>query len=417
MKRHDTNEPPHVLVIDTNNPVPRDRRVWLECRALADDGYRVTVICPGRAGLADYEEVDGIPIHRYAAGRKSNAAGSFAADYVTSAWRTFRLSRRIWRARPFQLMQACNPPDTYFPIAAAYKLRGVKFLFDQHDPCPEVYGDRFGRTSGPTMAMLRLLERLTHRTADHVITVNESCRELLLARTSSTPQTLTVVRTGADLARLRRTAADETIRNGRRFLCAYLGIMGPQDGVDLALHAVDHLVHRMGRTDVQFVFMGIGECLEQLQELTRELRIEPWVAFTGYADDATISTVLSTADLGLQPDKKTPFTELCSMVKTIEYLYFGLPVVSMDLTETRRTVGDAALYVAEESPGAYAQAIADLLDDEVQRERMSQHAQARANSDLSWERQKAAYLDVVHALCGRAPAGAVQEDLPVRVTR
>jgi glycosyltransferase involved in cell wall biosynthesis len=387
-----------VLVIDANNPVPRDRRVWLQCRALAADGIRVSVICPGPEPLARYEEIDGVQVHRYRVSRTSSRAGAYLADYVLSLLRTLRLALRIWRRDRFHMIQACNPPDTYFAVASLFRFAGVRFLFDQHDLSPEIYADRFSPASRSLLWVLTALERMSHRSADHVLTVNESCRELLLSRNPTAPERLTVVRTGPELARLRVCAPIDSLRNGRRYLCAYLGVMGPQDGVHLVLQAAHEIVHGMERDDVHFVLMGDGDEFAELQRLAADLDIEPWLTFTGFADDDTISRYLSTSDLGLQPDQLTAFTDLCSMVKTIEYMAFGLPVVTFDLKETRRSAAGAAHYVTVETPAAYAKAIVTLLDDPDLRASMSQVATERARAELSWQRQAPIYLEVVRSL-------------------
>jgi len=390
---------PHVLILDANVCVPNDRRVWLECQALVADGFDVSVICPRWPGTSSYEELSGVRIYRYRTSAEPGTVTSYVLDYTLSWLRTVRLTRKVWRRNPFHVIQSCNPPDTYFLIAWFFKRVGVRFLFDQHDLCPEVYQDRFGNAYRYVRSILLVLEKLTHRTADHVITVNESCKDLLLSRTSTTRDKLTVVRTGPDLQRLRRVSPQNEFKNGRKFLCSYLGVMGPQDGVDMVIRAVDVLVHDLQRQDIHFVLMGSGGCLSSLTDLTAQLKVEPWVHFTGFADDGTISSYLSASDLGLQPDPKTAFTDLCSMLKTIEYMAFGLPVVAFDLAETRRTAEGAALYVPEETPKAYAQAILTLLDRPDRRAAMSDIAHRRARDALSWEQYKRTYVTVVRTLC------------------
>jgi glycosyltransferase involved in cell wall biosynthesis len=387
-----------VLIIDANNPVPRDRRVWLQCRALAADGIDVSVICPGPAPLPRYEEIDGIRVHRYSVRMRSGGLLAYLEDYASSLFRTMRLAVHIWRRHRFDVVQACNPPDTFFVVARLFRLLGTRFVFDQHDLSPEIYADRFPSASRVVLRVLTALERMSHRSADHVLTVNESCRQLLLSRNATPPDRLTVVRTGPELDRLRRQPPVEELRHGRNYLCAYLGVMGPQDGVHLVLEAAAELIHRMGREDVQFVLMGDGDRLPYLQRLAAELEIEPWVSFTGFADDDTICRYLSSSDLGLQPDQRTAFTDLCSMVKTIEYMAFGLPVVTFDLKETRRSAADAAFYVPVESAAAYASAIVALLENADLRTVMSTCATRRARDELSWQRQAPIYLGVMRSV-------------------
>lgn len=394
----------HILMIG-NNGTPTDRRVWLECIALRDAGFAVSVVSPGLRSEPPRDCIQGIDIYRYRLPVKTGRKLGFVVTYVLASLKTARLAWTVWRNSPFAAIQACNPPDIFFLVALLFRPLGVRFVFDQHDLCPEIYRDRFPDPSPKVLGLLLLLERWTHRAADRVITVNGSCRQLLLSRTSTAPSHLGVVRTGPDLARLRLGTPSPGLKRGRRYLCSYLGVMGPQDGVDLVLQAIDVIVHDLGRDDVQFVLMGDGDRLPSLRELARSLAIDDWVDFTGWADDQTISTVLSTSDLGLQPDRRTPFTDLCTMLKTVEYLAFGLPVVCFDLTETRRSAGPAAHYVADESAPAFAAQILVLLDDPQRRTAMSAHALQRSRTDLAWDRQRERYVDIITEVVPR-PADA-----------
>lgn len=397
-----TNRRRHVLLIDTNNSVPTDRRVWLHSRALVDAGYEVTVICPQAPKTKRAEVLDGVAIHRYAAQPRSGRAAGYAHDYAVCWLRTLRLALAVDRQRPVDLVEVCNPPDIYYPIAQILQRRGARFIFDQHDLSPEIFRDRFPDGSRLVARLLLMLERRTHRAADHVLTVNDSCRDLLLSRTDTTPERLTVVRTGADLERLQPREPDSSLRHGRRFLCAYLGVMGPQDNVALVLDALDVIVHELGRDDIHIALMGDGECLPALRVRAVQLGLTDYLTFTGFADDQTVSAYLSTSDLGLQPDGSTPFTNLCTMVKTIEYMAFGVPVVSFDLAETRRSAGEAAFYVKEQTPASFAGAIVRLLDDGDARARMSQIARDRGLRQLAWSSQRPLYLGVVSSLLAQA---------------
>jgi glycosyltransferase involved in cell wall biosynthesis len=398
-----------------NNGTPTDRRVWLECTALREAGFAVSVVSPARDDQPPRECLDGIDIYRYRTTQRGGRGRRFVLSFAASWVQTARLALSIWRRHPFQVIQACNPPDTYFPLALLFRPFGVRFVFDQHDLCPEIYYDRFAEPSRLVHRILLLLERWTHRVADHVITVNESCKELLVSRTATPPEQITVVRTGPDFARLRLAGREPDLKRGRRYLCAYLGVMGPQDGVDLVLRAIDRIVHDLERDDIHFILLGDGQCLGDLKRLAAELQIEPWVDFTGWADDRLISSVLSTADLGLQPDRRTPFTELCTMLKTVEYLAFGLPVVTFDLIETRRTAAGAAAYVAEETTAAFAATIIRVLDAPERRAAMSALALRRARTELSWEGQREIYVDVIKALVGAPVADRPQQqEIPRR---
>jgi glycosyltransferase involved in cell wall biosynthesis len=302
-------------------------------------------------------------------------------------------------------MQACNPPDIFWPIALFFRaIDRTRFVFDHHDLCPELYESRFPAGSRLPYKMLRALERTTHRTADHVISTNESYRDIAITRSGKAAADVTVVRTGPDPERLRRGPADPAQRRGRRFLAAYIGVMGPQDGVDNVVRAADFVVNHLHRDDIAFTLIGSGDCFEDLVTLRDELGLAGHVEFTGRAPDELVMRIMSTADAGLSPDPKNPLNDVSTMNKTMEYMAFGLPVVAFDLCETRVSAGDAAVYVEPNNEHQYAGAIVALLDDEPRRTLMGKLARERVEQELAWEHQEGAYLGVYERVLGRAKA-------------
>ena len=380
-----------VLIIVQNLSVPFDRRVWLEACSLRDAGFQVSVVCPMGVDDAPYEVLDGVRIRRYPPPPDTKGLATYVYEFAYCWLRAARLVLRAHRAEGFDVMQACNPPDTYWALALPFKLAGKKFVFDQHDLCPEVYESRFPNGSRLLLRSLRLLERATYAVADHVISTNDSYRATAITRGDVLEADVTVVRTGPDPDRLQRGTPNPDWRGGRRFLCAYLGVMGPQDGVDLALRAAAEL-RRAGRDDVQFVLMGRGDSTEELRELASQLGIDDRVTFTGRVPDDVVSEVLSTADLGLCPDPLNPLNDVSTMNKTMEYMAFELPVVAFDLKETRVSAGSAATYVEPNDVAAYARAIADLLNDPERRREMGEQGRRRVVDVLAWSHQAPRYV-------------------------
>ena len=398
-----------VLIIVQNLPVPFDRRVWLECQALVAAGYRVAVVCPKGKGDPAREVVNGVELHKYRPYAPGGSKLSFITEYVYSFLATMWLTGKARRRGRFAVMQACNPPDIFWPIALVLRwLDGTKFVFDHHDLCPELFQSRF--PDGPRLPYrgLRALERRTHRTADHVISTNDSYRDVAIGRSGKDPHDVTVVRTGPDPQKLRRGPEDPALRRGRRFLAAYIGVMGPQDGVDIVVRAAEIVVREMGREDIAFTLIGSGDCFGELVALRDELKLNGHVEFTGRAPDELVKKILSTADIGLSPDPKNPLNDVSTMNKTMEYMAFELPVVAFDLRETRVSAGDAAVYVEPSDVGLYAKAIAGLMDDEDGRARLGRLGRARVETELAWARQERAYLDVYQRLTsgpGPKPGG------------
>lgn len=397
-----------VLVIVQNLSVPLDRRVWLECQALTARGYRVSVICPRGPGEPASRVLDGVGIYTYRPAPEARSVLGFLWEFAYSWLRTAVLSVRVRRERGFDVIQACNPPDTYWLLAALWRIAGVRFVFDQHDLNPELFLSRFGRPSSRSQkAQLRALlwlERMTYRVADRVISTNGSYRAVALRRGALAPERVTVVRSGPDTARMRPVHPDPSTAGTGGELLVYLGIMGPQDGVDLVLDVVDELVNRRGRSTVTAALLGFGDCLDDLRRRSTAMGLDEHVRFTGRVGPEEIAQYLSAAKVGLSPDRKTPLNDVSTMNKTMEYMAYALPSVAFDLVETRVSGADTVLYVPDGDTAAFADAVEHLLDDDALRVAMSRAARTRVVDHLDWRPQSAAYVGVFDDLFGSPSA-------------
>lgn len=397
-----TTRPARVLIVVQNLSVPLDRRVWLECQTLVAAGHQVSVICPRDEGQPAHRTLDGVQIHTYPPPRARSGAIGYVLEFLYCWLRTAWLSGYVHRREGFDVLQACNPPDTYWLLGRIWRLvAGTRFVYDQHDLCPEVYEARFGRR-GLLHRGLLLLERATYASADHVISTNESYQAIAVERGRVPRARTSIVMSAPDPDRMRRQAAEPELRHGREHLVCYLGIMGPQDGVDRLLGAIDHFVHVLGRQDTHFGLMGFGDCLDELREQCTRLGLDDYVTFTGKVGPPEISRWLSTADVGVTPDPKNDFNDKSTMNKTLEYMAYELPVVGFDLIENSRSAGEAGVVVPEDDDAAFARAVADLLDDPARRSRMGAIGRKRIEDRLRWSAQEPVYLEVFRRLAPRA---------------
>jgi glycosyltransferase involved in cell wall biosynthesis len=394
---------PRILVLVENLSVPFDRRVWQECLALTDAGYRVEVICPRgtKRDLEPFAEIEGVRIHRYPLTAATGGPAGYLREYAVALWHTMRIARRLSRQEPFHVVHACNPPDLLFLIALRLRSTGARFLFDHHDLVPELFESRFA--GGPRLLhwVSLLLERLTFLTADGVISTNESYRQVAITRGGLPPDRVSVVRSAPDLERFIPVEPNPALKRGKPFLACYLGVMGPQDGVDYALRALAHLHGPMGRNDLHTTFIGSGDVFEESIALARRLGLDGVVEFTGRVPDEAVQAYLSTADLCLSPDPKNPLNDVSSMNKVVEYMAMSCPVVSFDLHEARVTAGDAAVYAADNDEARFAELIAELLDDRERRRQMGKTGRRRVEQTLSWEVSRANLLAAYRDLLAR----------------
>ena len=399
---------PHVLIIVQNLPVPLDRRVWLECQALLARGYSVSVICPKGPGDSARQRIDGVDIYKYKPAPEAEGLLGFVWEFAYSWIRTAWLSGVAWHHRRFDIIQACNPPDTFWFLALLWRPRGVRFIFDHHDLNPELFLSRFGAPKGLSQRLqykgLEWLERQSFRTADRITSTNESYKAIAVRRGGRRTDEVTVVRSGPDTKLMRPIyPANPRPMDGTNL--AYLGIMGPQDGVDQVLLVMAELIHVRGRSRVTATLLGFGDCLDDLKRQSTALGLDDHVTFTGRVDRVAIAEHLSRSDIGLCPDLKTPLNDLSTMNKTMEYMSYGLPAVSFDLVETRVSGGDTLLYVPSGDTDAFADAVERLIDDPDLRLELGRKARERVSTHLDWRPQAEAYVGVFDAVSGFSHAG------------
>ena len=388
-----------VLIIVQNLPVPFDRRVWLESRTLVGAGYEVVVVCPKGPSDPGHSVLEGVELYKYSPFAPGRGAISFVVEYLYSFAATLILSLKASRRGRFDVVQSCNPPDIFWPIGLLFRLlHGSRFVFDHHDLCPELYMTRFDEGSRLTLGALHLLERKSIGSADEVITTNDSYRRIAIERDSADPCRTTVVRNGPDLTRLAPGPVDLELKRGREHLVAYLGVMGPQDGVDIVLKVANLVVKEHRRDDVAFTLIGAGDSFRALRALSVELGLDGAVEFTGRLPDAEVAAILSAADVGISPDPKNALNDLSTMNKTMEYMAFGLPVAAFDLVETRFSAGFAAMYAKPNSVEDLAAIVLKLIDDKALRREMGSFAVERVRKQLAWSHQASRYLEVYERL-------------------
>lgn len=385
--------PLHVLIIVQNLPVPLDRRVWLEATALRVAGYDVSVIAFADTGQPMSELREGIRIIRYPAPPEASGPLGYIFEFAYCwSWTAIR-TWQLWRERRFDVMQACNPPETFWLLARLFRGRGVRFIFDHHDLSPEMYLAKGGRKGGFLHRGLCWLEKKTFEAADVVIATNESHAAIARERGRVDASRVVVVRNGPDTSRLSVVPREPELKRGREFLVGYLGEMCIQDGVDQLLLAAQEIIVNRGREDVGFVLIGGGPELQRLQAMSVDLGIETYVQFTGRAPDELLCRVLSTVDVCVDPDPLTEWSTHSTMNKIMEYMFFAKPIVAYPLEENRRSAGDAALYVEANQPAALAEGILRLLESPEERQTRGEYGAKRVRESLMWKASVPHLLD------------------------
>lgn len=387
MRKRSTDQT-HILILVQNLPVPFDRRVWQEALALTSAGFQVHVICPA---TKDYprrcEIIEGIRIYRYAPWLEAGRAVGYIAEYGVAILAQLRIALRIRLRYRIKIIHACNPPDLLFLVALPLMALGGRLIYDHHDACPELMIAKGHPERSTLVRLVKLFERVTYRLAAVSIETNESYRQIALSRGRAAHDDVFIVRSAPAAGRFANSRPDEKWRRGKKYLVAYVGVMGIQDGLDYLIDAATVMVEERGQRDVQFVLVGAGPEFPRLVKRVHSLGLDEIIAFTGRLSDDELGAVLKTADVCVNPDEANVMNDISTMNKVLEYMSVGKPIVQFDLREGRFSAGEAGLYAVRNDPTSMADCIMSLLDDQEMRSGMGELGQRRLSLELSWELQ------------------------------
>ncbi|MBL4807629.1 MAG: glycosyltransferase family 4 protein [Rhodobacteraceae bacterium] len=395
------------LIVVENLPVPFDRRVWMEATTLAAAGATVSVICPKGAGFDDsIWEGEGVKVYRHSLPLDASGALGYLLEYGAALFWETVLTIRIALTRGIDVIHGCNPPDLIFLVALPFKVFGVRYLFDHHDINPELYEAKFGKR-GFFWKLMSAFEWLTFKSANVSIATNDSYWDIAIGRGGMAPENVFIVRSGPDLTRLIIQPDTPKWRNGRKYMVGYVGVMGDQEGIDLLLETVTHLVKTKGRDDIQFCLVGGGPSLISLKKQCNDAGLDDFVTFTGRVPDQALFQVLSTATICINPDRVNEMNDKSTMNKILEYMAFGKPIVQFDVVEGRYSAQHASLYAKANDPIDFADKIEILLDDPEKCAEMGRFGRHRVETEMAWPYQVPKLIEAYQKILSKKQKGRI----------
>lgn len=386
------NKERKVLIIVENLPVLFDTRVWQEATTLAAKGYTVSVICPKGKGYTQEEEyLQNVHIFRHDLPVEGNGAVGYAKEYLTALKEELRLAKKIYKKIGFDVIHGCNPPDDIYMVAKHFKKYGVKYVFDHHDICPELFEAKFGKTSGLLYKSQLWLEKQTYKHCTFAFVTNESYKKIAIERGQMDSNKVIVLRSGPKLERMRIMPPVENIKRGYKYMVGYLGVIGQQEGIEYLLEAAKYIKEH--DNNVFWGIVGGGPHLEALKKQAHDMGLDDCVEFTGRAPDKQMLEYLNTADVCVNSDKYNSMNDKSTMNKILEYMALAKPIVQFDLTEGRYSAQEASLYAKNNDAEDMAKKIMELLDNPELRKKMGAYGRNRVVNELSWEHTSKALLE------------------------
>jgi glycosyltransferase involved in cell wall biosynthesis/peptidoglycan/xylan/chitin deacetylase (PgdA/CDA1 family) len=377
-----------ILMILENGGYPEDSRVMLEANSLRDHGHEVCVICPKSKKFDQtFEVINDVRIYRYPAPWELGGVVGYILEFSYSFMMAWIISFYCFLRFGFDAIHIHMPPDLNGFLGIFYRLLGKKFVMDHHDLSPELFAAQ-GRSNKVLKKLLYFFEKQSCRWAHRLIATNQSQRTIQIERCGANNHHCFIVRNGpSDFFMESHSPRDYDTPEGTTVF-GYVGMMGTQDGVDMLIRALAHLKDELKREDFYVVLLGNGPSLEELKQLTSDLRLDDHVRFTGFVPFEEVPSYVAGMHICTTPDPVNDYNNSCTTIKTMEYMALSRPTVSFDTLENRRTAGDAALYVDSiDDYALFAQALEQMMDDPEMQNRLGRRGRKRIEDGLTWEHQ------------------------------
>lgn len=382
------------------NHYDMDIRVRRKAEALVAAGYEVDVLA--LAASAEPKErytLGGVNVYALSLGKKRGSLLRYAFEYLAFFfWSFWKLSVLMGRRR-YAVVDVNTLPD-FLVFAGAYaKLRGAKLLLDMHEITPEFYMSKYGKSEkSPSIRLHKLLEWLSFKFADHVLTINEPINKLLEGRGLRASKT-TVIMNAVDnalFASAANTGAPDATGAAATFVMMYHGTLTPIYGLDIAIEAFGKVHQQM--PGAEFWILGGGPEKGSLQALSQKLGLGEKVKFLGNVLPQEVPQWLKRCDVGVLATRSDVFLEFSFSNKLSEYIIMGKGVIASRLKAIRHYFSEEAFAFFEpNNPADLAQQMACLYHSPALRSQLAEKAK-QEYAPICWDVMKQRYLDRVGSL-------------------
>ncbi len=389
-----------------------DIRVRRKAEALVGAGYEVDVLALRNEGKTDADySLNGVRIYTVSLGKKRGSLGRYIYEYFAFLFWARRRLNELMATRRYAVVDVNNLPDFLVFAARGARRNGARVVLDMHEITPEFFMSKYGVGAGhPLVRLMRWLEKISVRFADHVITINDPLRDVLIGRGLRKANS-TIIMNSVDEALfeagLKSGGSGLAAKLGQpRFLMMYHGTLTHIYGLDIALRAFARARSEM--PGAEFWVLGGGPEKESLAALARELGVGDQFRFLGSVKPDEIPALLTRCDIGVLATRQDVFLDLSFSNKLSEYIIMGKAVIASGLRTIRHYFSDGALaFFRPNDPEPLAEQMIRLYRDSALRGRLA----ARALEEyrvINWAVMKRRYLELMDALtrAERPPATA-----------
>jgi glycosyltransferase involved in cell wall biosynthesis len=305
---------------------PHDPRPRREIEALVKGGYQVDLICLRGEGQVKKENKFGCNVYRLNLQRSRESKLKYIQLYLSFCIRSFFVLNWLYIKNRYDAVHAHNMPDFLVFPAVIPKLFGSKIVLDLHDPSPEILMTIFNRgENSRLLKVIKWVEKISIKFSDVVITVNKAFVDTFVSR-GCPKEKLRVIMNSPQTSVFEKHTKNAVIKpRGDKFVLMYHGLIVERNGLGNLVDSLKILRNKIANMEV--IICGYGEYVPQLLTDIKKYNLEDIVNFIGEVTIEKIAETIPQIDVGIIPNKVTPFTQLNFPTRIFEYLINKKPTV------------------------------------------------------------------------------------------
>lgn len=305
---------------------PQDVRPRREAEALINAGYEVDIICLRLPDQPKFENIYGVDTYRINISKSRSSKRKYIFLYAGFFFHSFFLLNKLFIKKRYSVIHVHNMPDFLVFLGVIPKLFGSKVILDLHDPTPEMLMTKYAERKDSLLTkLLKWQEKISIKFAHKIITTNQSFLDRFISRGCPADKINIVMNSPQESIFNKFSNKSEEKSDEKKYVVMYHGIIITRYGFEELLNAVNLLRNKI--PDIELRVYGTGEDLPLFLEMIQKLKLENIVKYFGQVSIEKIVETIPECNVGIIPNRLTPFTKINFPTRIFEYLHMKKPVV------------------------------------------------------------------------------------------
>lgn len=386
-----------VLMIAQSN-FDYDARIIRLSSVLIENNIDVDLICLRNEDQLKYEFKHGVNVYRIMKNFHQDSIVSYIFFSLLFTFKAFLTSIFISRKKRYEIVHVHNMPDYLVFSAAYHKLRGTPVILDIHDLTVELFKEKWSsKRFKRFLPILKFVEKISCKFADHIITVTKECVDILISRGIKEEKISLIMNTPDekvftyDLTRFNKNGSEN-------FKFLYHGTIAERFGLHHFVKAMPEILRAIPNAEFHIYGRFNNEYSDTLRGMIKEFGLSNNIFFIDHIPYSQLNNMIKDFDMGVVTYEQTEYMNLAMPTKAGEYAFTGLPFIISDLISVRTVFrSESVCYVNPNDTNMIAEKIIKLYKDINLRSVMSSMAYEDMLK-ISWNVMRREYLSIVNKL-------------------